>query len=53
LEAIKILKIELYVMVLIIMDTMLILVKKHVHNINILHYKMVTDKLVGVVVIMK
>jgi len=39
-------------LVLKIMDTLLKLVKMHVTNINISHYKMVMDRLVGVVVIM-
>jgi len=37
-------------MVLKITDILLMLVIKFVNNINILHYKMETDKLVGVVV---
>jgi len=52
LDLIKIPIIELYVMVQEIMDIQENHVLKHVVNINISHYKMVTVKLVNVSVIM-
>jgi len=50
-EVIRILLIEHYVMVLKLMDILLTLVYNHVLNINILLFKMVMEKLDGVLVI--